>query len=285
MKRFISIVCTYILAVLLIVLPPEIYKMGNRSDICGINGGEVRIAVRKSKTKARQKVRTLILGDSSGHSLYPPEKNYDGVVSLTCNQAVTMAGHYFLLKNYLETNRDNLPEEIILLFTPGTFDNNVDIFAYQYFLKPFPVWEYRSLYTEYLYSRIKSIPWYWTANLPFIQTSNYAPAVCVPAEMDREDMSKLSAEYLLKIDSIAGVYGVPYSLRSTPVRDDRIAQLEIACPILLDACPSNMKKAMEAYIQSIEFLPSELFTDYVHLKRENIPEDYLGVLEAEDSIK
>lgn len=279
MKRFISIFCIYLFCFLLIILIPEEYKIITNAELENtVPGGEVRAAVKSSKTKANRKVKKLILGDSTGHALYPSEKTYDSIVSLACNQAITMAGHYFLLKNYLEANNENLPDEIIILFTPETFGNNVDRFAYQYFLKPFPILEYKSLYTKHLYDRIKSIPLYWTANLPFIQTSGYTPRFAVPANKERLNLSELSAEYLLKIDSIAKRYNVPYKMLSTPVRDDCKELTQRRIDDLLQGCPEQLQLQMNAYIQSIPYYPSELFFDHVHLHAAEKPEDYLGVL-------
>lgn len=278
MKRFISIICIYIFVVLLVVIPPEIYKIVNNLDLGSIAGSEVRAAVRVSKTKTNKKVKKLILGDSTGHALYPSEKTYDSIVSMACNQAITMAGHYFLLKNYLEANEENLPNEIVILFTPGTFGNNVDVYAYQYFLKPFPVREYKSLYTKHLYERIKTIPLYWTANLPFIQTSNYTPRMSIPANEERQNMSELSMEYLLNIELLAKEYGVPFRMQSTPVRDDRRVTIEAIKKDLRKACAKHLYIEMESYIQSIAFYPSDMFFDEVHLNDEDTPKDYFGIL-------
>lgn len=279
MKRFISTICIYVFAVLLVIVPPELYKIVTNADLENVEGGEVRVAVKKSKTRTNRRIKKLILGDSTGHALYPSENTYDSIVSLACNQAITMAGQFFLLKNYLETNKDNLPTEIILLFTPGTFDNDVDIFAYHYFLKPFPLYEYKSLYTPHLNERIKSIPFYWTANLPFIQTTNYTPSIAVPTEVERQSISELSLEYLLKIDSLTKQYGVPYSIRSTPVRDDRKSRVEDILQDLLNISDPGIKEKMREYVQSVEYYPSELFFDDVHLSSPNIPADYLGEVE------
>lgn len=278
MKRFISIFCIYLFCFLLIILIPEEYKIITNAELENtVPGGEVRAAVKSSKTKANRKVKKLILGDSTGHSLYPSEKTYDSIISLACNQAVTMAGHYFLLKNYLETNNENLPNEIIILFTPETFGNDVDMFAYQYFLKPFPILEYKSLYTKHLYDRIKTIPFYWTANLPFIQTSGYTPRIAIPANEERLNVSELSIEYLLKIDSIAEKYHVALRMLSTPVRDDYKEITERRIEDLQRVCPEKIQQTMNAYIQSIPYYQSELFFDHVHLKSIYIPEDYLGI--------
>ena len=278
MKRFISAICIYLLAVLLIVLPPELYKIFTDANYTNAPGGEVRAAVRVSKTKTNKKIKKLILGDSTGHALYPSEKEYKNVASMACNQAITFAGQYFLLKNYLETNKENLPQEIVCLLTPESFGNDVDIYAYQYFLKPFPIIEYKSLYTDHLYSRIKSIPFYWTANLPFIQTSGYTPRVAAPAYTERLAMSELSYEYLMLMDSITKEYNILFKLCSTPVRDDRRKEIENVAQNLYSIGSPCLSDLLKPYVESITYFPSDLFFDNVHMKDTVTPEDYLGIL-------
>ena len=278
MKRFISLICIYVIAVLVMTLPLEIYKIVTGVYFGDIPGGEVRTSVKVSKTRTYKKVKKLILGDSTGHALYPSEKSYDSIVSLACNQAITMAGHYFLLRNYLETNPENLPEEIIILFTPMTFGNDVDRYAYQYFLKPFPIHEYKSEYTKHLYDRIKTIPCYWTANIPFIQTSGYTPRIAIPANEKRQNMSVLTDEYLLKIDSIAKKYNIPLQMYSTPVRDDCKKKTEIIIKDLQRVCPKQLQQMINTYILRISYYSSDLFIDDVHLKQSDIPYDFLGIL-------
>ena len=100
-----------------------------------VNGWEVYAAIRKSKQNSN--VKRLLLGDSVAMQIYPCDKEYNDMVSLACNQAITMAGYYFLLDNYIESNNNTLPENVILFINPLTLGSNMDQFAYHYFLKPF----------------------------------------------------------------------------------------------------------------------------------------------------
>lgn len=278
MKQFISVICLYFLFILLIVLPPEIYKIITNDNYTNIPGGEVRAAVRVSKSKQNKKIKKLILGDSTGHALYPSEKGYDNIASMACNQAITFAGQYFLMKNFLETNKDYPPQEIILLVTPESFGNDVDIFAYQYFLKPFPIIEYKTLYTEHLYARIKSIPLYWTANFPFIHTSGYTPKIAVPSPIERQSLSKLTYEYLKLMDSIATAHNIPFRIHATPVRDDKYEVISNITQDLKNIGTDSLAHLFEPYIESITYYPANLFFDHVHLNAKDTPEDYLGIL-------
>lgn len=278
MKRFICKVLVFLLVIAFITIPVEIYKIHHISVyIEGINGGEVYSAINKSQTK--KVVKRLVLGDSVGHQLYPCEQNYDSIVSLACNQAITLAGQFFLLKNFVEINIDDLPEEIILLITPFSLSNDVDKYAYQYFLKPFPPSNYSKFYTEHLSQRIHSIPMYWTANMPFIQTSNYTPQwAVVPFQQEPKSISQLSYEYLIKIDSVANANNITFRMLSTPVRDDRQNDLAFFWDNLPTEYMSKLPKLLQSYKESIVCLPHEWYYDPVHFGEGKIPNDYLNLL-------
>ena len=264
------------MVILAIVLPVELYKMFHEQDDSKIPGYEALIAVRISHTHTNKAVKRLILGDSTARLFYPVWQDYDSMVSLACNQAVTMAGQYFLLKNYLETNADNLPGQIVLIYTPFSLSNDVDKYAYQYFLKPFPPSEYETLYTTHLKERIESIPFYRTANWPFIQTSGYTPRFAVPDEEIATPLSELTYEYLIRIDSLAKEYNIPWEMCSTPVRDDCAQEVEQIISILKQKT-GVLAPVMQNYIQSVRYYPAEYFQDATHLRLEalNSVEDIL----------
>lgn len=275
MKRFVLKICMYMAVLLMIVVPVEIFHLRQMGD--NVPGGEVRCAIHRSKTKVTRHIKKLIIGDSTGHALYPCEQEYDSIVSMACNRAVTMAGHYFLLKQYLETNSDNLPDEVILLMSPFSFSNDLDKYAYQYFLKPFPMKEYKHLYTKHLMERVQSIPLYWSANWLFIRSSGYTPRTSVPSQVDEMAMSKVSYEYLLKIDSITHHYNVPFRIVCTPVRSDRVTDVQKFVDEVLSPRYSSIIKIMTPYVESIQYMDADCFSDEVHLHKEKLPYDFLEI--------
>ena len=275
MKRFIINILLYSIIVLLIVVCAEVYKIWSGEYEKIISGSEVYCAISKSQTK--RKAKKLLLGDSVGCQLYPCQKEYDNIVSLACNQAITMAGQYFLLKSYVENNED-LPEEVILLITPFSLNNDVDKYAYQYFLKPFPYYKNASIYTEHLKQRIHTIPFYWSANLPIIQTSNYSPQWAVPSPASNKSISTLSYEYLLKIDSIVETNNISFRMVSTPVRDDRRDDVESFWDNLPLDYAVELKSLLIPYKESVYYMPSDYYIDQCHFMKEKIPFDYLGLL-------
>ena len=248
MKRFFYIIAIYLLAS---IIATELITNSDISRLIKVQGHEIRTAERKSRQHTAKKVRKLILGDSTGCGLYPAWHSYNNIVSLACNQAISMAGQYFLLKNYLEANSDNLPQEIVLLCNAGIFSNDLDEFAYHYFLKPFPVWRYKKLYTAHLYERVESIPLYWTAYLPFVHASRFTPEESVPEIESEMQVSEIAYEYLLLIDSLTQSYNIPLKCVATPIREDRKHFTEKICQNIENASPEQLKYLFKQYNKRI----------------------------------
>ena len=214
MKQFVVRILKFLaIALAMLLLCESIYfYSGYYQD--KVNGWEVYTAIRKSKQKVC-KVKRLLLGDSVAMQMYPCDKDYDDMVSLACNQAITMAGYYFLLDNFIELNKEALPDEVVLLVNPYTLSSNVDQFAYHYFLKPFYNDKYRALFSSILQQRISKIKCYQTARLPFIRTSNYSPTYEMP-EGDYIFVSPISKEYLERMWNLCKQKGISLQLMFTP---------------------------------------------------------------------
>lgn len=276
MKRFVLGIIVYVIIVLMFWNALELLKLYTHRYEKKVNGAEIYYALFSSKTE--RKVKRIVLGDSVGCQLYPSNQEYDSVVSMSCNQAITMAGHYFLLKNFIETNQEDLPEEAILLITPFSLSNDVDKYAYHYFLKPFPYCQYSNLYTNHLKERIQTIPFFWSANLPFIQTSSYSPKWAVPLTASNQSISQLSYEYLIKMDSITKCNGIKFQMISTPVRDDRRDDMDSFWNHLPTDYADKLDDLLQPYKESVIFMPSDYYRDKVHFLGDKIPDDYLGIL-------
>lgn len=276
MKRFVLGIIVYVIIVLMLWNALELLKLYTHRYEKKVNGAEIYYALFSSKTE--RKVKRIVLGDSVGCQLYPSNQEYDSVVSMSCNQAITMAGHYFLLKNFIETNQEDLPEEAILLITPFSLSNDVDKYAYHYFLKPFPYHQYSNLYTNHLKERIQTIPFFWSANLPFIQTSSYSPKWAVPLTASNQSISQLSYEYLIKMDSITKCNGIKFQMISTPVRDDRRDDMDSFWGHLPTDYADKLDDLLQPYKESVIFMPSDYYGDKVHFLGDKIPDDYLGIL-------
>ena len=240
------------------------------------NGREVFHAISLSKKKTGKSL--LIMGDSVCQQLYPSQWTYPDAVSLSCNQAVTMAGHYFLLRNYLKVNADALPKQVVFVCTPLCLQNDLDEFSYQYFLKPFFTREYKPLFSERLMERVREIPRYRTARLPFIRVSNHAIAYELEPEDDFELVSPVSREYLREMYRLASSKGVSFSLVCTPLRESLVIWTQTA----VDTAEKNGEldtELLDSYRESILAYPDSLFRDERHFLPGSIPADPLHLIE------
>ena len=240
------------------------------------NGREVFNSISLSKKKSGKSL--LILGDSVGQQLYPSQRTYPDAVSLSCNQAVTMAGQYFLLHNYLEANADALPERVVLVCTPQCLQNDLDQFTFQYFLKPFYTREYKPLFNEILTARLSQIPHYQAARLPFIRVSNYAFAYELEPEAQYALVSPLSRSYLQKMSDLATSRGVSFSLACHPVRESLTGWVDSLC-VSAGTNGEMEEELLEAYRSSIVPYPDSLFYDRYHYLRDHLPSNYEGQIQ------
>ena len=271
MKKFVfRFILTFLFLATLVLLVEYLSIQLNKKYGQGINGVEVYHSI--SKSKESKKVKKLLLGDSVGNQLYSNNSYNDSIYSLTCNQAISLAGHYFLLNNFFKSNENQLPEEVILLYIPFAFRNNLDIYAYHYFLKPFYNDEYKDLMDEYLTNRIKQIPYYYLTQIPIVKESNYSPKYSLTVDSDPSELfSPISQTYLLNIINLCNKHNVHFRLESGPIREDRRIELDE----LIASTTFHYKDVINNYLSNIVYYDDSLYIDRVHFDSKYIPNDFL----------
>lgn len=241
-----------------------------------VNGSEVYYALTKSKSQVNKKYRVLIIGDSVALQLYPATKDYDDIISLTCNAAISIAGFYFLMNNYFKTNPNFLPDEVIFLVNPFTLSNNLSVLSFHYFLKPFYNDEYYPEITPSLLDRIHEIPYYWLSQVPFVRSSSY----CVNYSLDPPKwawISPIANDYLRKSYELAESKNVKFKLIPSPIRLDRENEIMSAIQASINNKESDLLNLdiMQNYISMINFMDTSCFFDNIHFKTQDIPKAYL----------
>jgi len=238
-----------------------------------VYGPEVYRSLAKSKMK--KKVKKLLIGDSVGNQLYDNESYNGSIFSLTCNQAISMVGQYILLANFLQTNKENLPEEVILLITPDSFSNNLNQnLTYHYFLKPFYYKENEKYFDDLCKAQIKKIPNYYTSTMPFIRSSNWSPDFDVKKDSSYKVISPISSDYLAKIKSLCTANNIKFTVAPTPVRSSRYKVIAEYAKNP-EVTQSNLSADLCNYFSNIVYMPDRLFKDHNHFKIKNIPVDFL----------
>jgi len=79
-----------------------------------------------------QSYETVIIGDSLAHNAMGHLKLHPQILDLTTNNAISIAGNYFILKRYLANNKK--PKNIYLFCVPNHLHQNLNtIYTYSYF--------------------------------------------------------------------------------------------------------------------------------------------------------
>lgn len=273
MKRFLYQCLLWIL--ILFVLEGIIYWTGFRFST--YNGTEVMRAIRNSKGKSGK--RLLIIGDSVCNQLYPSSSEYPDAVSLACNRAVTMAGHFFLMNNYFASNEPELPDKVVVICSPAALQDNLDQFAFQYFLKPFYRKEYKPLFNDLLWQQIRSIPHYRVSVLPFVRISNFSFEYELEPEAGYALVSPLNRSYLEAMQALAASRNVEFQLLCAPARKQK--ETEILTAINKGVENRELDETLlSAFRASLTFYPDSLFVDEHHFIKGEIPDDPFGLIQS-----
>ena len=274
MKRFLFVSFLWTVVLFVIFLGIECYLNLHKNKLDYLIGKEVVTALYKSKEKIGKK--TLVLGDSVCNQLYSSNKEYQDLVSLACNRVISMAGHYFLLKNYLNANNDRIPETVVLILHPVSIQSGLDKYAYHYMLKNFMNAEYKADFNDELWGEIHKIPGYWSASLPFIRVSNYSPIYDIKNENDLSWVSSISRSYFEKIVQLSNDYHFDLLLRCPPIDMNREQEVKS----LFEMNPDNRgipESYLEGYFQSVTFI-RDIIIDGLHFRTDCIPSDFLNLL-------
>ena len=276
MRRFLLRLLVWSLVSLLAVCAVDtvLYYSGyiNKNKI----GHEVQIAISKSKNPASY--RFVVLGDSVGLQYYDTWTTYDNLVSLASNMGVSLAGQFFLLNNYVKTHGNALPEKVFLILTYQSLNNDLTTdLTYPYFLKNFYRREYRPFYNESLWCQVRKTPFYWTATWPIFRTSNIAFHYSISSNGDHVMVSKISETYLHAIEKIAEENQIDFALLIAPIRESAKEEFLALLQQGLDGGEIR-DPILERALQEVVFLPDSLYRDDVHFNEDDIPYDYLDLL-------
>lgn len=230
-----------------------------------VAGSEIYYSIFKSKQK--KKTKKILLGDSVGNQLFPNTTNNDTVNSLACNQSIGIIGHYILLNNYLKAG--NIVDTVFMIFRPFSFQNNLNqVFTYHYFLKPFYIDEYKSLFTKLVNEQIQKIPYSNFCRYPLILTSNWAPDFISKDSINYTFLSPVSIEYLLKIKELSIKHHFKILILPPPM--SLIFKRDIEKMDKNEIVKNNLGHEFEHYFENTFYLNDSLFIDGSHLKKKNV---------------
>ena len=227
-----------------------------------ITGKEVHQSIRKSKEKVVSK--KILLGDSVAFQLFDNQDN-PYINSLACNRAISMAGHYFLLKNYMEAGND--VDTVFMICTPFSFKNNLnEIYTYHYFLKPFSKPAYRPFFTENLKQQLAKTPYHFLLNSQYILATDWAPSFEKQEQKESFSfLSPISKDYLEKLKDLSLQYDFDCIFIPAPTRKSRQMEVQQLDPSELKGL--GFEKELTHFLNAVDYFSDDYFVDEDHLHR------------------
>lgn len=260
MKRFIQHFGIWILSAIIVlsIYPLYLYNTGKFKKKV-IDGG---VYLSLEKSKKRGKYKKLIIGDSVAKQLFDNGVNDDSILSLACNQAISLAGQFILVKNFFGAG--NIVDTVYLVYSPTSFKNNLtQIYTFNYFLKPFYPY-YKDQINSFALNQIKKNPLYFLSVLPQVKTSNWAPefskydvTLILNYPLDTTFVSDISYQYLDSLHSICREYGAHFEVLPTPVPKSKEK-------IIVDwknnyLIKNNWQPQLSRYFDRVKYLNDTLF--------------------------
>jgi hypothetical protein len=260
MSKFLKYSCLFLFCAAILFHVKPFYLLHKDRYKHVVAGDEIYYSIKKSK--AKNKSKKVLFGDSVAKQLFDNETDNDTINSLACNQSISMAGQYILLNNYLDAG--NRFDTAYFLFQPFSFQNNLNqVYTYHYFLKPFYKKEYLPHFSNTIKEQVAKIPYNQFCRYPSILTSNWAPDFKTKDEMNYTFLSPVSVEYLKRIKELAMKYNFKLIFISTPVSE--IFEARVKKLNLREIADNNFQEEFKNYFEKIIYLDEKQFSDSSHL--------------------
>lgn len=261
MKDFLLKTLIFLLITIGIFHVKSFYLLQKNKYTQKVLGSEVYVSIEKSHKKSSAK--KVLLGDSVGKQLFDNTENNDTINSLACNQAISMAGQYVLLHNYIAAG--NKIDTAYICFTPFSFENNLDkIFTYNYFVKPFYRDENAALLTKTARRQVEKIPYSGLAWYPCILTNNWSPDFKSTDKVNYTFLSPISTAYLHKMSDLAKAHHFKLILISALLSNQKKKAVEALNK--REIKNNHLESEFAGFFESIVYLEESNFVDGTHLK-------------------
>jgi len=228
------------------------------------------------KSKQKNNAKKILIGDSVARQCFNSEEESDTLNSLASNQAISLAGQYILLENYLKAG--NKIDTCYAVFIPSSFQNNLNqLFTYNYYIKPFDKPEYKSYRTATVEQQIAKIPYHGIAQYFCILTNNWAPEFESKDEKHYDLFSPISVEYIHKMSALANKNH--FKLIFVPALSNENQRKNIEAFDQTELVRNNIQNEFASYFDDIIYIDSKHFVDDMHLdKPEQFKDRYKNLI-------
>lgn len=249
-----------------------LYYFINRSGYNFLNNADYKVTESIIRSRKHIKVKKLVLGDSVCASLYG-ECADSCVYCLAATVAITPVGHYLLCANFFENNKEQLPEEVILILNPLCWSNTMEggLF-YSTFTKNFFNDEFKGYLDKEEIDYLNKETYAKMCNQRWFQLSPYVPSLHNIQERVN-GISPIQYKYVQRLIELCDAEGVKFRLLSGPVRSSLQEYVDEVRKNNAHFC----EQIFMDYFESIRYMEDSNFGDQLHLKHECVPGDYFNL--------
>lgn len=244
---------------------------------------EVFLAQKKAEKENRYK--KMILGDSVCRQIFNPDEQMetDEYCYLASNQAITTAGSYLLMQDYIAHNRQT--EQIVYLVRPHSLANNMWIdYSYQYFVIPFynvhyvkwledsTCMEVEKKFGKYISQSeavkklLQNNPWLMKTYLNRIAQRKTNQSKIYTVEKEHVEISELSILYLKKMQEVCDANEIEFLVMPAPLAGKKEEYNWTDFEKSINE--KQLKEIMSGYVDNIVYYGEENFSDGVHFEEE-----------------
>ena len=240
------------------------YLIATEKFWTNIDSGGIYLAIKKSKKKTDKK--KIIISDSVGAQLFPINKKFDNVYTLSTTAPSSLVGSYILLQNLLENNS---LEGVIVYYVvhPSSLDEDLTgEYTYNHFVKPFYKSENQKYISSMADSLLNTIPFLFAAQLPFIKKSNWQPEFNYKNDYEYK-ISDLYIEYFRKMIKLSEKFNFKFKLVMPYIREYQKTTFSEMRNQLKE---ERISAAFEGYFENTIYLDTSYFvknSNHYNLKK------------------
>ena len=247
-----------------------IAKLTDSEEFITGNNGPDEIGPYIDKAREPNSFTKLILGDSVCHQMFTDLQNYnDDICILGSNAAITMAGQYILMHEFLGNHPD--ATDVWLIITPPSLSSFFDTYCgYGYVVMPNAEKQTLDILDKETIEQLESVygkPFLNRQLVYFLDRSAPARKVYLNSLLkDGEGygyspMSPISVQYINKMQQLCRDHNVIFHFLPAPVREER---RDLTQNVLVEFNDNRFNIPFPDFENSIDYYPDDQFRDGIH---------------------
>ena len=267
----------FVMMCVLSALPPFQQFFAHVTLSSGYHAGEMETDSVIQAVRKKDSYEKLIVGDCVCKQMFDKlQAENDIYLMAGNNHALTMAGEYLLIREFLENHED--ATEVLLLVGPYTLESEMSsLYGYQYFAGPFSKAGLINELDKETYAEACDTFGVWALNptvAELITNSSLNQKIylnyLLRRNQDKDELEKgqgnMSGEtirYLPRIKELCDAYGVELSVLSPPLADTADMRMQME-NFALEWEKYGMNEMFPEYFESVRYYPAEQFPDGIH---------------------